>query len=159
MDASIRLAQINLVVRDMAASLAFYRLLGLDVGLDRDEDVEPVHVELDCGGISLELDAADSVRHWDAGWSGGTGGAAVLGFALASREAVDTRYGELVAAGHVGHQPPYDAFFGARYAIVEDPDGNPIALMSPLDPDRRTWPPADPPRPTRAVPRPAHREP
>ena len=34
-------------------------------------------------------------------------------------------------------QEPYDAFWGARYAIVEDPDGNAVGLMSPIDPDRQ----------------------
>jgi hypothetical protein len=47
-----------------------------------------------------------------------------------------------MAAGYVGQQPPYDAFWGARYAIVEDPDGNPGGRMSPLDPARRSAPPA-----------------
>ena len=59
----------------------------------------------------------------------------------ASRDAVDERYAELVAAGHPGRQPPYDTFWGARYAVVEDPDGNPVGLMSPVDPARRSAPP------------------
>jgi uncharacterized glyoxalase superfamily protein PhnB len=39
-------------------------------------------------------------------------------------------------------QPPWDAFWGARYAIVEDPDGIAVGLMSPISPDRRSPPPA-----------------
>ena len=39
----------------------------------------------------------------------------------------------LTAAGYRGCEPPYDAFFGARYAVVEDPDGNDVGLMSPID--------------------------
>jgi uncharacterized glyoxalase superfamily protein PhnB len=35
-------------------------------------------------------------------------------------------------------QPPYDAFWGARYAVVSDPDGNAVGIMSPIDPDRRS---------------------
>ena len=65
-----------------------------------------------------------------------------MGFSVPSREAVDERYGELIAAGYTGLQPPYDAFWGARYAIVEDPDGNHVGLMSPLDPTRRGAPPS-----------------
>jgi hypothetical protein len=42
-------------------------------------------------------------------------------------------------------QVPYDAFWGARYAIVADPDGNEVGLMSPRDDDRRSFPPADSP--------------
>ena len=44
-------------------------------------------------------------------------------------------------------QPPFDAFWGARYAIVADPDGNDVGLMSPIDESRRTWPPAESPAP------------
>jgi uncharacterized glyoxalase superfamily protein PhnB len=41
-----------------------------------------------------------------------------------------------------GRQPPYDTFWGARYAIVEDPHGNHVGLMSPSDPARKSAPPA-----------------
>jgi uncharacterized glyoxalase superfamily protein PhnB len=43
----------------------------------------------------------------------------ILGFSLASREAVDDTYRALTAAGYLGRQEPYDAFFGARYAVVQ----------------------------------------
>ena len=33
---------------------------------------------------------------------------------------------------------------GARYAVVEDPDGNPVGLMSPIDAARRTMGPTPP---------------
>jgi uncharacterized glyoxalase superfamily protein PhnB len=60
--------------------------------------------------------------------------------ALPSRDAVDGRYDELTADGFPGRQAPYDAFWGARYAIVADPDGRDVGLMSPIDPDRRYTP-------------------
>ena len=47
----------------------------------------------------------------------------------------------LTAAGYAGRQPPYDTFWGARYAVVADPDGNDVGIMSALDPARRSWPP------------------
>lgn len=52
----------------------------------------------------------------------------------------DQRYAALTAAGRVGRQAPYDAFWGGRYAIVADPDGNDCGLMSPTDPDRQFTP-------------------
>jgi hypothetical protein len=36
-------------------------------------------------------------------------------------------------AGYVIHLEPIDAFWGARYAIIDDPDGNHIGIMSPSD--------------------------
>ena len=69
-------------------------------------------------------------------------GRVLLGFGLPSREAVDELFDELVTHEHQALQPPYDAFWGARYAIVEDPDGNPVGLMSPSDDAYRSEPPA-----------------
>jgi uncharacterized glyoxalase superfamily protein PhnB len=119
------------------------------VTLAESTDASGPHVQLRTpGGFSLELDTAESARLWHAGWRADPASVGVvIGFALASREAVDQRYAELVAAGYVGRQPPFDAFWGARYAMVADPDGNDVGLMSPIDESRRTWPPAQSPDP------------
>ena len=138
------LNQLNLVVRDMEAAVRFYRRLGLaipDLAVTRSGGH---HLEIEMpNGMSLELDSMALAKRYNAGWREATGGGCrtVIGFALPSREAVDARYGELTAAGYVGQQPPIDAFWGARYAIVEDPDGNHVGLMSPIDPARRGTPP------------------
>ena len=57
------------------------------------------------------------------------------------REAVDALYAELVGAGHTGAQEPFDAFWGARYAVVVDPEGTHVGIMSPLDPADESAPP------------------
>ncbi|HEV3089474.1 MAG TPA: VOC family protein [Candidatus Elarobacter sp.] len=137
--------QVNVVVRDMAETLAFYRRLGLAVDEDRDPDAGDgaEHVDLAFpGGVSLEFDNLASARIWHAGWrENGDGCRAILGFALPSRDAVDERYAELTAAGYTGRQPPHDAFWGARYAIVADPNGIDVGLMSPIDRQRKFTPP------------------
>ena len=142
-----RFDQVNLVVRDMRASLAFYRKLGLPVPDDGDEwppGSGAKHVDVAFpSGVRLEFDNLPMAKIWHAGWrENGHGSKSVLGMSLPSREAVDERYAELIAAGYTGCQPPYDAFFGARYAIVEDPDGNDVGLMSPIEADRKFVPPA-----------------
>ena len=92
-------------------------------------------------GVRLEFDNYEMVAIWYPGWTARDGSPrAVLGFSLASREAVDELYAELTLAGYVGRQAPHDAFWGARYAIVQDPDGNDVGLMSPKDPERRFTP-------------------
>jgi catechol 2,3-dioxygenase-like lactoylglutathione lyase family enzyme len=141
------LHMLNVVVADMAASVEFYRRLGV-VATDA-IDTSGVHVQLRMpSGFSLELDTAESARVWHAGFRADPAGVGVvIGFALPSRESVDERYAELTAAGYAGRQPPFDAFWGARYAIVVDPDGNDVGLMSPLDESRRTWPPETSPAP------------
>lgn len=138
------LRQVNLVARDMAATLAFYRRLGLDIP---DEAVwssggAPHHVVVDMpDGLQLELDSPELTRAYDPGWEHSDGNPNFLVFTMPSRGAVDETFADLTAAGHPGHLAPWDAFWGARYAIVDDPDGNHIGLMSPSDPDRRAAPP------------------
>ena len=132
------LTQINVVVRDMDATVAFYRRLGCAI------EAEPgaFHVTATMpGGFELAFDTVAFARQWDSGFRGPTGGSTVLGFDVASRDAVDAFYAELVGAGYRGRQPPYDAFWGARYAIVDDPDGNGVGFMSPIERERKFWPP------------------
>jgi catechol 2,3-dioxygenase-like lactoylglutathione lyase family enzyme len=136
------LRQLNIVVADMEATLAFYRALGL--ALEGTPDAHHVEFRFPQGMV-LEFDTTDSVGHWDSGWRPSAGGGPVLGFSVESRSAVDALYGALTAAGYTGHQVPYDAFFGSRYAIVDDPDGNPVGIMSPIDDEAKTWPPSPPP--------------
>jgi catechol 2,3-dioxygenase-like lactoylglutathione lyase family enzyme len=138
------LNQINLIVKDMSAAIAFYRRLGLQF------DAEPGanHVEIYFPNkMSIELDSMKSVEKWNTGWRGPAGTGNVIGFAVESREEVDTIYSDLTAEGYRGSQPPFDAFWGARYAVVEDPDGNGIGLTSPIDSARKFWPPSQPPAP------------
>lgn len=125
------LSVIGLVVTDMAASLAFYRRLGLDVPAAADS--EP-HVETSLpGGLRLVWDTAETIRSFDPEWSPAHGGARVaLAFECADPAEVDDVYRKLVTAGYRGHRPPWDAFWGQRYAIVHDPDGNGVDLFASL---------------------------
>ena len=137
-----RLEQVNLVVRDTDAAAAFYRRLGVEI-VDGPPTWSSHHRNgTAAGGMHVELDSAAFAAVWNEGWPGGTG--VVLGFRVDSRDDVDRRYDELTAAGYEGQQPPYDAFWGARFAVVADPDGHAVGLMSPIDPARRSAPP-DPP--------------
>ncbi len=140
-----QLRQITLVVGDTEASAAFYRELGLAVP----DGAGGVHVEIPFAAptASLELDHSDSASLWNASWRTGHGTTVIVGLGVASRDAVDELYARVTGAGHPGVQPPFDAFWGGRYAIVADPDGNQVGLMSPIDADRRTWPPEPSPDP------------
>lgn len=137
------LDQINLVVRDIDAMIAFYEKLGIEINPAPPPWDGNHRSAVMPAGLDFDLDSTDFARQWNEGWPvGGTG--VVLGFRVTTRAAVDTAYSDLVGAGYVGQQPPYDAFWGARYAVICDPDGNAVGVMSPLDPSMRTPPPAPP---------------
>lgn len=65
----------------------------------------------------------------------------MIGFNLPSRTDVDTTYADLTGAGYAGLQAPYNAFWGSRYAVVDDPDGIAVGLMSPPCSQLRSAPP------------------
>jgi catechol 2,3-dioxygenase-like lactoylglutathione lyase family enzyme len=119
---------IGLVVEDMARSLAFYRRLGLD--LPPEADGQPHAEAVLPGGLRIAWDTVETIRSFDPGWSPSAGGHRVaLAFRLDSPAEVDTAYDELVSLGHQGHKKPWDAFWGQRYAVVLDPDGNAVDLF------------------------------
>ncbi|MCG8590444.1 MAG: VOC family protein [Proteobacteria bacterium] len=119
-----------LFVRDLPAALAFYRLLGLSV-----EEVSPVFARATLpGGAVLEFGTAELTRSYDPNWQEPTGpGTNTLNFELSSAREVDATYEALTGAGHPGHLAPCDAPWGARFAIVDDPDGNVVGLHGPRD--------------------------
>jgi catechol 2,3-dioxygenase-like lactoylglutathione lyase family enzyme len=134
--------QINLVVRDMAAMVEFYERLGVQIAptiapWDRHHRSFSAASIID--GFDFDFDSTTFASQWNQGWPPAQIGA-VFGFRLASALAVDETYRNLTAAGYVGQQEPYDGFMGARYAVVADPDGNSVGLMSPIDPARSTLP-------------------
>ncbi|MFC4858635.1 VOC family protein [Actinophytocola glycyrrhizae] len=124
-----KLDMIGLVVEDMAASLAFYRKLGLDI-----PDTDEPHVEATLpNGLRFGWDTVDVVRSFDPEWTKPVGGNSVgICFLCDSPAEVDKTHAALVADGYRGHKDPWDAFWGQRYASVEDPDGNVVDLFAPL---------------------------
>jgi catechol 2,3-dioxygenase-like lactoylglutathione lyase family enzyme len=137
--APIRLDQLNLVVSDIDASQAFYRRLGLAFGDPGDPVWATQHISAehhDDVPLVIDLDSIPFATTWNAGWPGGPG--VVLGFKVDRRDEVDSLVSVLAADGVPVQQPPYDAFWGARYAVVSDPDGNSVGIMSPVDPERRS---------------------
>jgi catechol 2,3-dioxygenase-like lactoylglutathione lyase family enzyme len=134
--------QINLVVGDMAAMVEFYERLGVPfrptiAPWNRHHRTVAASAIVD--GFDFDFDSQVFATQWDEGWPPGRTGP-VLGFRVASAQAVDETYRDLTDAGYVGQQAPYDGFMGARYAVVADPDGNAVGLMSPIDPSLRTTP-------------------
>lgn len=125
-----RLDMIGLVVEDLAASLAFYRRLGLD--LPADAENEP-HVEATLpGGLRIAFDPVSTITSFDPSWAPSGSPRVALAFLVGDPAEVDTLHDELVADGATSHLAPFDAPWGQRYATLHDPDGNAVDLFAPL---------------------------
>src|SRR5712691_7091190 len=108
-DSSPDFTQLNLVVSDVAASLDFYRRLGVATPEDNsgpNGEHPGGHAELALhGGLVLEFDTAEALRIWQAGYRSDPASVrAASGCSLSTRQAVDHRYAELTAAGFTGRQ-------------------------------------------------------
>ncbi len=124
---------VGLTVRDMAASLRFYRLLGLDIP---EEGADQAYVEvITPNGYRISWNSLEMVKGFDPDWQEPVGQRLGLAFKCDSPTEVDALYARVVAAGFASHKPPWDAFWGQRYAVVFDPDGSKVDLFAPLPTD------------------------
>jgi catechol 2,3-dioxygenase-like lactoylglutathione lyase family enzyme len=122
-----KLNAVGIVTSDMARSIAFYRLLGLDVPETPDEG----HVDTFLpNGVRFMLDSEEVVRSFRPEWRRETGNQVGLALECESPAEVDDRYARAVDAGFDGEKEPWDAFWGQRYAQLRDPDGVPVDLYA-----------------------------
>jgi catechol 2,3-dioxygenase-like lactoylglutathione lyase family enzyme len=120
---------IGIVASDMARSIRFYRLLGLDVPETPDEG----HVDTFLSnGVRFMLDSEDTVRSFRPEWTRETGNQLGLAFECESAAEVDEVYARMVDAGFEGEKAPWDAVWGQRYAQLRDPDGVGVDLYAAL---------------------------
>jgi catechol 2,3-dioxygenase-like lactoylglutathione lyase family enzyme len=120
---------IGIVVSDMARSIHFYRLLGLDVPETPDEG----HIDTFLpNGVRFMLDSEEVVKSFRPDWTRETGNQLALAFECESPTQVDEVYAQVTAAGFHGEKEPWDAVWGQRYAQVQDPDGVSVDLYAAL---------------------------
>ena len=120
---------IGIAVSDMAASIRFYRLLGLDVPETPDED----HVDAFLpNGVRFMLDSEDVMRSFREDWVRRTGNQLSFALECGSPAEVDEVYARVTAAGFQSEKEPWDAFWGQRYALLLDPDGVEVSLYAAL---------------------------
>jgi len=122
------LAALGIVTRNMGEAVHFYRLLGVDVP---EPDGDHLDVTLP-NGLRLMWDTEELMRKIDPDREEPRGHRMALAFECASPAAVDDLHAAVVAAGFRSKAEPYDALWGQRYAIVGDPDDNPVDLFAPL---------------------------
>jgi uncharacterized glyoxalase superfamily protein PhnB len=125
-----QLNAMGIVASDMAESIRFYRTLGLDMPETPDEG----HVEASMSnGMRLMLDKEEVILSFNSDWKRATGNQVSLAFECGSPAEVDELYARLSEAGFHAEKEPWDAFWGQRYAQLQDPDGVPVDLFAALE--------------------------
>jgi uncharacterized glyoxalase superfamily protein PhnB len=139
------LSQLNIVGADLRRTADFYGHLGIDLLAPcLTAAGEPFHMNHTTdSGMLVEADTPQFARMWNEAWADNSdlSGRVVIGFKVEDRAEVDQVYETIRAAGYEAIRPPFDAFWGARYAIVQDPDGIAVGIMSPVDDQHRSAPP------------------
>ena len=134
--AEFRFDQVNIVLADVSGASRFLRSLGAQVPelSSAWAEWEPHHIGFPAvaEGFQADLDSSAFARHWGGLPEGFTG--VVVNLRADDGEAVDAGYKEALAMGAVGLRAPYNAFFGARYAVVQGPGPIVVGIMGPGDP-------------------------
>jgi uncharacterized glyoxalase superfamily protein PhnB len=120
---------LGIAVSDMARSIQFYRLVGLDVPETPDED----HVDAFLpNGVRFMLDSEEVIRSFMPEWTRENGNQISVALECSSTAEVDEVYARVTGAGFEGEKEPWDAFWGQRYALLIDPDGVRVNLYAAL---------------------------
>ena len=119
---------IGIVSSDLAASITFYRLLGVDFPEEGEGHIEATLPS----GARFMLDSEDVVKSFRPDWTREVGNQLALAFQCASPAEVDELYARAKDARFNAEKEPWDAFWGQRYAQLRDPDGVPVDLFAPL---------------------------
>jgi len=123
---------IDIVVADIGASLAFYRTLGLDAPAGADGGQVQIATP---GGAAIGLFSEALMRDAQPGWTAPTGSRISFACRCDSAAELDATHARVIAAGYKSRQDPWDAFWGQRYAMLLDPDGNRVDLYAELGGD------------------------
>jgi uncharacterized glyoxalase superfamily protein PhnB len=122
-----KLNALGIVTADMAETIRFYSLLGVEFGAAAGDG----HTEATlANGVRLMLDSEEIIRSFDPDWRRSAGNQLSLAFECSSPHEVDETYRRATDAGFHGEKEPWDAFWGQRYAQLRDPDGVPVDLYA-----------------------------
>lgn len=123
---TLQLGMVVLDVQDLERSIAFYRLLGLDVPEPFPD--RPVALHTMDSGVSIVL-VQGFAALVDPGWVRPEGYQQALEFSVGDDAAVDEMWGRLTTAGHHGRMAP-TTLTGLYASMVDDPDGNVVLISS-----------------------------
>jgi uncharacterized glyoxalase superfamily protein PhnB len=127
----VKLNAIGVVCTNIEQSLAFYRMLGVDLPeFNPDEG----HYEATIAdGFRMMFDSHDVMSQFvDAFEAPSVNEVVGLAVECDAPADVDAVWQQLTSSGVESVRKPWDAFWGQRYASVKDPDGNNVDLYAAL---------------------------
>lgn len=125
----MKLDMIGIIVKDMEKSLDFYRTLGFEFPVTANQED---YVEINQGGIRLSFNTEKMVTPIFGKQEEPKGQRVELAFLCESSDELNQLHEKAIAKGYKSVKEPWDAFWGQRYCILEDCDGNLISLFFPL---------------------------
>lgn len=121
---------VNLYTSDIEASLRFYgELLGFTETFRTPTEGVPEHVELQLSGFTIGLGTVEAARRVH-GVEPSPGSPAMV--VVVWTDDLDKAYGALVEAGAPVVQPPHNTGSANRNALLRDPDGNLVEIVTKL---------------------------
>lgn len=121
-------ALVNLYTHDIEAGIRFYRdLLGFAETFRTPAEGVPEHIELRLGGFTVGLGTVEAAKRVH-GVEAEPGRPSMV--LVIWTDSVDQAFEHLVAAGVPALQPPHDAGNDNRNALLRDPDGNLVEIVS-----------------------------
>jgi hypothetical protein len=137
--AAPRIDQINVVVTDVAAATSFLEGLGVEMPPMSPEWLANHRGVPSSSPLEIDLDSAAFAHEWGGISPLFTG--VVLNLRVGERSEVDRLHDLAPSLGGQPLKAPYDAFWGARYAVVSAPGPMVVGLMSEPDQAMRSAPP------------------
>jgi catechol 2,3-dioxygenase-like lactoylglutathione lyase family enzyme len=119
---------VNLYTHDIEAGLRFYRdLLGFEETFRATPEGALEHVELRLGGFTIGLGSVEAAARVH-GVTATPGSPAMV--LVVWTDDVDAAFERLVSAGVPAVQDPHDSGNNNRNALLRDPDGNLVEIVS-----------------------------
>jgi uncharacterized glyoxalase superfamily protein PhnB len=126
----MKLNAIGISSTNIQSTVEFYKLIGFEFSefSPQEQHVEPITQP---GAARLMIDDAKLIESIT-GQKPTPANHSAFALEFDTPAEVDAVVAKLAAAGHAIVKQPWDAFWGQRYAIVQDPDGYMIDLYAAL---------------------------
>lgn len=125
----MKLDMVGIVVSEMAKAIEFYKVLGFSVIGDPNQP----YVELANQGVRISLNTREMITGIYGFEPESNGDKIELAFLCETVAEVDQVTARIKTAGYEIFKEPWDAFWGQRYAIIKDLDGNLLSLFANLE--------------------------